>query len=85
MHQDEVPMSDQQERKIVLENLSFKISHGIKGPIATMLGILELIRINAIRADEMPGICLHFKGCVDELNKNVRELASIVHHQENSR
>ena len=38
----------------LLDDLSFRISHQIKGPIASMLGLLELNRIAAIREDETP-------------------------------
>ena len=45
----------------LLDDLSFRISHQIKGPIASMLGLLELIRIAAIREDETQGSACIFK------------------------
>jgi signal transduction histidine kinase len=81
MPHHESTMSVHHERRIILEDLTFRISHRVKAPIATMLGLLELIRIDAIREDEIAGVCLHFQGCVDELYRNSRELAAIVRQQ----
>ncbi|MBL0740036.1 PAS domain S-box protein [Chryseolinea lacunae] len=65
-----------------LERISFMTSHRIRSPIATMLGLLELLRINALDADQSQQALLHLKKCVDDLDVYSKELGNFIYHQQ---
>ena len=70
--------ADEMEYNEKLENISFIVSHKIRGPVATMLGLLGLIRMDVLRHDELFQVYLHLEKCVYELEVKCRELDELV-------
>lgn len=65
-----------------LNALAFSISHRFRRPIATMLGLLELIRLDLLNGDEHPQAIRDFKTCLDELDRYTRELSCLIHREQ---
>lgn len=62
----------------ILKDISFIVSHKIRGPVATMLGLLGLIRMDALRQDELHQVYLHLEKCVNDFEIKCRELDELV-------
>ncbi len=50
-----------------LERIAFISSHKGRAPIATMLGLLELLRMDAIQTDQWSNVFTSFEKCVSDL------------------
>jgi hypothetical protein len=66
--------ADEMEYNGKLENISFIVSNQIRGPVATMLGLLGLIRRDVLRHDELFQVYFHLEKCVNELEVKCKEL-----------
>lgn len=73
----------QAETYRILESIAFKASHNIRGPIARIKGLANLIRLDILNEGEYKTIASKFSDCTDELNIATSELVNFVHdHQE---
>jgi PAS domain S-box-containing protein len=67
-----------------LERIAFITSHNVRGPIATMLGLLELLKMNAINTCEWEETLINFRLCVENLDHCTRELSAFVSDRQSS-
>jgi signal transduction histidine kinase len=67
--------------KEIFNDISFMVPHRIRSPVATMQGLLELIRMNAFDQGELCQVYIYFEKCVIELETNCKELGEIVYRQ----
>jgi PAS domain S-box-containing protein len=65
-----------------LERIAFMTSHRVRSPISTMQGLLELLRMDAVDADQWELVRHALKRCVDDLDKYSRELGDFIYHQQ---
>jgi len=68
-----------------LERIAFMTSHNVRGPIATMLGLTELLRMNAIHSDQWNEVLDHFKKCIVDLDTYTRELGVFIYQRQSSK
>lgn len=67
----------------ILESIAFRASHNIRGPMARIKGLANLVEIDTFDPEEFKMIASKFSQCSDELSIAVRELVTFVHdHQE---
>jgi signal transduction histidine kinase len=67
----------------LLENIAFRASHNIRGPLARIRGLSDLIRRDLLAPDEFKMIAERLTICSDELSVATTELVCFVHdHQE---
>jgi PAS domain S-box-containing protein len=59
-----------------IREIEFMTSHRVRAPIVTMLGLAELLRMNAIHWNDI--IC-NFKGCLSELDQRTKELGEFIY------
>jgi signal transduction histidine kinase len=79
-------LSENQNRECVdyLNNLAYLTSHRIRRPIATMSGLIELMRLNLLGKQEHEKAISDFKICLDELDHYSRELGDLIHNEQES-
>lgn len=65
-----------------LERIAFMTSHNVRGPIATMLGLIELLRLNAIHTDQWNQVLESFKKCIADLDFYTRELGAYIYQRQ---
>ena len=58
-----------------IKQVSFTISHRIRGPITTLMGLLDLLKVASLSDEERDVIFLHIHNTVDELDKISRHLS----------
>jgi hypothetical protein len=84
MKQIQIRSSSQVERPGVNDKLMSQVSHivghRISGPIATMLGLIELIKMNRNHQEEICPLVGHLEECVLRLKDNCKELGDLVYH-----
>jgi len=68
-----------------LERIAFMASHKVRAPIATMLGLLELLRIGAIQEDQWRDVFSSFEKCVGDLDLYTKELGSFINQRQSVR
>ena len=70
----------------MLEDIAFKASHTVRGPIARIQGLMNLMDSSYIEKDEMASITRFLKESVAEMDEATRELTSFVntHYEEES-
>jgi PAS domain S-box-containing protein len=68
-----------------LERIAFMTSHKVRAPIATMLGLLELLRIGAIHGDQWSDVFTSFEKCVGDLDLYTKELGSFINQRQSVR
>jgi PAS domain S-box-containing protein len=68
-----------------LERIAFMTSHNVRGPIATMLGLLELLRLNAIHTDQWNEVLDVFKKCIIDLDVYTREMGAFIYQRQSSK
>lgn len=70
----------------MLEDIAFKASHTVRGPIARIQGLMNLMDSSYIAKDEMASITRFLKESVAEMDEATRELTSFVntHYEEDS-
>ena len=61
-----------------LDNIAFMTSHKVRGPIATMVGLVRLLDIDAIENGELPATLEKFRACLENLDTYSRELSAFV-------
>lgn len=67
----------------LLENIAFRASHNIRGPLARIRGLSDLVRRDLLAIDEFKMIAEKLTICSDELSVATTELVCFVHdHQE---
>jgi len=62
-----------------LEHIAFMTSHNVRGPISTMLGLLELMRLNAIHTERWEEIVGSFRKCIVDLDTYTREMGAFIY------
>ncbi len=67
-----------------LERIAFMTSHNVRGPIATMLGLVELLRMNAIHSEQWDQVMDSFKKCIKDLDGYTRELGAFIDQRQSS-
>lgn len=71
------------ETSELLEKIAFRASHNIRGPMARIKGLSDLIQLSLISESEYKSIASKFAICTDELNIATSELINFVYdHQE---
>jgi PAS domain S-box-containing protein len=70
----------------MLEDIAFKASHKVRGPIARIQGLMNLMDNGYLEKDEMSSISQFLKDSVAEMDVATRELTSFVntHYEEDS-
>ncbi|NBW38129.1 MAG: PAS domain S-box protein [Cytophagia bacterium] len=67
----------------LLENIAFRASHNIRGPLARIQGLANLLQMDIISQSELKTIMPKFTECSEELSSATSELVNFVHdHQE---
>jgi PAS domain S-box-containing protein len=61
-----------------LERIAHMTSHKVRAPIASMLGLLELMRINAIHSDQWDMAMNNLRKCIVDMDNSTRELGSFI-------
>lgn len=73
---------DSEERKEriskMLESIAFKTSHNVRGPMARILGLTNLINGGYLRNDELRDIIAMLKISVTEMDEATRELTGFI-------
>lgn len=59
-------------------------SHNVRGPIATMLGFLELMRMNAIESEQWNSVLRDLIRCINDLDHYTRELGNFIYQRQSS-
>jgi len=67
-----------------LERIAFMTSHNVRGPIASMLGLIELLRLNAIDTDKWHMALDTFKQCIIDLDLYTREMGAFIYQRQSS-
>jgi PAS domain S-box-containing protein len=65
-----------------LERIAFLTSHKVRAPIATMLGLLELLRLNAISSHQWNTVFTSFYKCICDLDLYSRELDAFINQRQ---
>jgi light-regulated signal transduction histidine kinase (bacteriophytochrome) len=70
----------------MLEDIAFRASHKVRGPIARIQGLMNLIDGSYIEKNEMSSITQLLKESIAEMDVTTRELTSFVntHYEEES-
>ena len=68
-----------------LERIAFMASHKVRAPIATMLGLLELLRMDAIHADQWSIVFASFEKCMSDLDLYTKELGAFINQRQSVR
>ena len=61
-------------KKKKLEDYSFLNAHRLRGPVATLLGILHLIEIKSVNSDELPHMLSQIEKQVKQIDIVVKEI-----------
>jgi signal transduction histidine kinase len=67
-----------------LERIAHMTSHNVRGPIASMLGFIELLRMNAIESDQWNNVLHDLKKCIKDLDVYTQELGSFIYQRQSS-
>lgn len=80
--------AEEQKEKIskMLEDIAFRASHNVRGPIARIQGLMNLVDNGYIKKGEMSSILTFLRSSIDEVDAATRELTSFVntHFEEES-
>lgn len=68
-----------------LERIAFMTSHNVRGPIATMLGLIELLKMHAIHSEQWDHVMDSFRKCIIDLDGYTRELGAFINHRQSSK
>ncbi|NJM24187.1 MAG: hypothetical protein HC859_00165 [Bacteroidia bacterium] len=75
----------EEERSLYIEDLeqiAFMTSHKIRGPIATMMGLVELLRMNGCEPGERNMIFENLKSCIVNLDRCSRQMSAFIHQRQ---
>lgn len=61
-----------------LERIAFITAHKVRAPIASMLGLVELLRLNAIDSDQWGKVFGSFDNCLRHLDLYTQELGAFI-------
>jgi PAS domain S-box-containing protein len=67
-----------------LENIAFMTSHKVRAPIATMLGLIELLRLDEIHSDQWNTLFTSFVKCMGDLDLYTRELGAFINQRQSA-
>jgi signal transduction histidine kinase len=69
----------------MLEDIAFRASHKVRGPIARIQGLMNLMEKGYLKRNEMDSITYFLKASVDEMDVATRELTQFVneHYEPN--
>ena len=70
--------------KKVLENIAFRTSHKIRGPLARIQGLVSLVQKDLVKVEEMKSIATNLEACSFELNMATTDLVQFVNEHQNS-
>lgn len=72
--------AEEQKEKIskMLEDIAFKASHKVRGPIARIQGLMNLLENGYIKSDEMSFITQYLKDSITEMDVATRDLTIFV-------
>jgi PAS domain S-box-containing protein len=65
-----------------IERIAHMTSHNVRAPIATMLGLVELMRINGIHTDQWNMVMESFKKCIVDLDTYTKELGAYIQQRQ---
>jgi two-component system sensor histidine kinase NreB len=65
-----------------LERIAFMTSHKVRAPIATMLGLVELLRLNAIHSNQWGTVFTSFDKCINDLDLYSKELGAFINQRQ---
>jgi len=68
-----------------LERIAFMTSHNVRGPIATTLGLIELLKMDAIHSEQWSHVMDSFKKCIVDLDAYTRELSAFIYQRQSSK
>ncbi len=68
----------------VLENIAFNTSHNIRGPLARIQGLANLVQKDFITPEEFKWVAGQMIACSQELNKATNDLIGFVNTHQNS-
>jgi PAS domain S-box-containing protein len=68
-----------------LERIAFMTSHNVRGPIATTLGLIELLRMNAIHTEQWSQVLDRFKKCIVDMDVYTREMSEFIYQRQSSK
>jgi hypothetical protein len=60
-------------------------SHNVRGPIATMLGLVELLRMNAIHTEQWGEVVNSFKKCIIDLDGYTRQMGAFIYERQSDK
>lgn len=66
----------------VLESIAFKASHNIRGPIARIKGLANLIGMDRFETHEFKMVAQKFAECTEELSQATSELVNFVYNHQ---
>lgn len=64
---------------LAMDKMAFSVSHRVRKPICSLLGLLELIKINSTPQLENGILVGHLMECVQELDKSSRDLSDLIY------
>jgi PAS domain S-box-containing protein len=65
-----------------IERIAHMTSHNVRAPIATMLGLVELMRLNAIHSDQWNEVMDSFTKCIVDLDNYTKELGAFIQQRQ---
>jgi hypothetical protein len=75
---DEVQEIDR-DVTLAMDKMAFSVSHRVRKPICSLLGLLELIKINSTPQLENGVLVGHLMECVQELDQSSRDLSDLIY------
>jgi signal transduction histidine kinase len=66
--------SELEKKNLALEEYTFIIAHNLRGPLARVLGLVNLLMSPIIKPDEQPIILEHLKKSSDELDTTIKSI-----------
>lgn len=67
-----------------LERIAFMTSHKVRQPIATMLGLMELLRLDGIDAGEWSHVLDSLKKCLIDLDAHTKEMGAFIYQRQSA-
>lgn len=69
----------------VLDSLAHTVSHRLRKHVCTMLGLINLIKMESFNKSDCPQLLHQFQHCLDELDKYLREMGHVIHCEQQNR
>lgn len=74
-------ISNRKEYEVALEQISFDISHILRRPVTSMLGLTSNIEKDVISAERFQEYCSHIKIVAEELDRFTKDLNNIYYEK----